>query len=328
MNSNWFIALGIALVFGLFGIASAGKQVHLLELWWDQREGPETATASALAPIIDCVNRVDRDTRLAYYQLVNPQGEKTQQALADREEFGDTREPQPDVIRKDVCAPKITVKLERLLPDSRLIGVTERYVSSLEAMTTKATDLKLSESQGQSRRFADSTQAFLKKELISTGIDYASKSAELRRSLEREEQRVRPAQLALLEARFGRDMQWHLLKYMITARQAVNQIEQGMRDASLTPQHVADLTEAVRKAAEDSRIFLNAMPSRRPDDEAIHLWYNIKAPADEYLKALDTLRQDWQNHAAPQQLSDDYYLVTRRYDALLSYYNRLARNAF
>jgi hypothetical protein len=41
------------------------------------------------------------------------------------------------------------------------------------------------------------------------------------------------------------------------------------------------------------------------------LWGHISEPAQHYLDALYTLHKDWQDHAEPQRLSDDYYAVTR-----------------
>jgi len=338
MNSNWFIALGIALVMGLFGLASAGKQVHLVELWWNQRDGPQTATASALAPIIDCVNRVDRDTRLTYYRLITPERNERQPDLPavaypnNRDEFGDTTEPRARLIQKDICGPRISLKLEHQQPGSRLVGVTDRFVASLDIFTPIATDSAPSNPTTQSaaykRLFNENMEALLRKELISKGTDYTSISAELRRSLDREEQRLRRAQLALLEARFGQDLHWHVLNYMIVARQAVNQIDQGVRNASLTPQALAALTNSVQQAGDGSEAFLNSLPRKDRNGDAAYLWYSVKPNVDAYLEALQTLHKDWLAHAAPQQLSDDYYVVTRRYDALLSYYNRQARNGF
>jgi hypothetical protein len=67
---------------------------------------------------------------------------------------------------------------------------------------------------------------------------------------------------------------------------------------------------------------------RTKDDDAKELWEYISEPAQHYLDALNTLHKDWQEHAEPQRLSDDYYAVTRGYDALLSHYNRRARANF
>ncbi|QHF45013.1 hypothetical protein PspS35_14940 [Pseudomonas sp. S35] len=323
MNPKWLLPISMALGLGLLGVAGAARPLQKMQLWLDQRDSPHTAAASALAPIIDCVNRVDRDTRLTYYPI--PEGESDKPTL---DNYGDRNEPEPYLIRRSVCSQQYTVKLARQAPASDLLAAADAYAQALYNVTALADGVTRLQPPAPQELAPEAANKQLQVAHAHVVEKYLAASTSLRQQLADEDLRVRPAQLALLQARFGRDMQWHLLNYMITARQAVNQIEQGVRATNLTPQRVADLADAVHKAAEDSRVFMNTLSSRRPDDEAIYLWYNIKAPADEYLKALNTLRQDWQDHAAPQQLSDDYYLVTRRYDALLSYYNRLARNAF
>lgn len=75
-------------------------------------------------------------------------------------------------------------------------------------------------------------------------------------------------------------------------------------------------------------MFVDHMPRQQRNDDAAHLCYSVKPNVDAYLEALHALHKDWLERAPAQQLSDDYYRVNRRYDALLSYYNRLARNTF
>lgn len=332
MNPALLLPIGLAFMLMLVGLAGAGKHTQVLELWLDRLDGPQTAAASALAPIIDCMNRVDRDTRLAYQRLVHPpMAESAPEAQTSlpagryarsREEFGDNSEPQARVIQNDVCAPTLTTKLAHQHPASPLIGMTAEYLASLQKISSTLG------TSNQRRLFGDVLQQRIQDELSRNGEAYATVSSQLRRALAVEDQRLRVEQRAVLEARLGQDLHWHLLNYMITARAAVDQIDDGVRTASLTPQALAKLTAAVQRANENSATFVDHIPNKNLNDEALHLWYVIRQPADAYLIALHNLLQDWLDHAPPQQLSDDYYLVTRRYDALLSYYNRPARNAF
>ena len=327
MNPKWILPIGLLLGLGLLGVAGATKPLQHVQLWLDQRDSPYTATASALAPIIDCVNRIDRDTRLAYYRQ-----HATQPEAPTHDKFGDQNEPEPRIIQAAVCSQLYTLKLERQQPGSRLIGLASVYAYKLNKFTTLADMVNPMQPEGlapSARQIvAQAMNEHLAPELAQKGEDYLAVSTLLRRQLEDEDLRLRPAQLALLETRFGRDLHWHVLNYMIAARQAVDQIDEGVRNANLTPKALAALTAAVQRANENSAGFVDQIPDKNLNDETQHLWYTIRAPADAYLKALQSLLQDWLDHAPPQQLSDDYYLVTRRYDALLSYYNRPARNAF
>ncbi|MGR3885482.1 DUF3829 domain-containing protein [Pseudomonas sp. 1152_12] len=327
MNPKWLLPIGLLLGLGLLGVAGATKPLQHVQLWLDQRDGPYTATASALAPIIDCVNRIDRDTRLAHYRWHAAQPE-----APTHDKFGDNNEPEPRIIQAAVCSQLYTLKLERQQPGSLLIGLASVYAYKLNKFTTLADMVNPMQPEGlapSARQIvAQAMNEHLATELAQKGEDYLAVSTLLRQQLEDEDLRLRPAQLALLETRFGRDLHWHVLNYMIAARQAVNEIEQGMRNASLTPQTVGTLANAVQKAADDVKAYVRLHPGQTMDEEARFLWYTITPPADEYLARLNSLKQHWLDHAPPQQLSDDYYLVTRRYDALLSYYNRPARNAF
>lgn len=332
MNPGLLLPIGVVFMLMVFGLAGAGKHIQVIELWVDQLDSPQTATASALAPIIDCMNRVDRDTRLTYQRAAHPPQADAEPEVQTslpvgryarvREEFGDNNEPQARLILKDVCAPTITAKLEHQQPDSPLIGMTAEYLSSLEKITSTLS------ASSRLRVFGEVMRQRYEEELSRNGAAYIALSTQLRNALALEEQRLRPAQRDLLEARLGQDLPWQLLDYMITARRAVEQIDSGVRDAILTPKALAALTAAVQRANERSAAFVERIPDKDLTDETLHLWYTLRAPADDYLKALQSMLQDWLEHAPPQQLSDDYYLVTRRYDALLSYYNRPARNAF
>lgn len=328
MNPKWLVPISLVLGLGLLGVAGATKPLQYAQLWLDQRDSPSTATASALAPLIDCVNRIDRDTRLAYYRLhaASPQA-------PEHDNFGDRNEPEPRIIQASVCSSLYTLKLERQQPGSPLIGLASVYAYQLQKLTSltdKITAMPPPDGvpQGVQQMVAEAMNKPLLAQLVDVGEDYLAVSTGLRNQLEREDLSVRPAQLARIEARMGRDLHWHVLNYMIAARHAVDRIERDMRDASLTPQTVADLAAAVQAAADNGNAYKRLHPGNPRDEEASNLWYTISPAAEAYLAALTTLRQDWLAHAAPPQLSEDYYVVTRRYDALLSYYNRLARNAF
>jgi hypothetical protein len=225
-----------------------------------------------------------------------------------------------------------TLKLERQQPGSHLGTLATVYADKLNKFTSLADMVDPIQTEGMPsnmRQFvAQAMNRSLEGKLAQRGEEYLRASAELRTQLENEDIHLRPVQLARIESRFGRDLHWHLLNHMIAARQAMNQIDQGVRDASLTPQQLLSLTETLQQASDASKAFLVKMPRSKREDEATHLWYATRSSADAYLQALRTLHRDWREHASPQQLSDDYYLITRRYDALLSYYNKPARNAF
>ena len=327
MNPKWVLPISLVLGLGLLGVAGATKPLQRVQLWLDQRDSPHTANASSLAPIIDCVNRIDRDTRLAYYRM-----RSTQPEAPRSDNYGDRSEPEPRLIQAAVCSQLYTLKLAQQQPGSPLLATATEYAYTLNKFTSLADMVDPIQTEGMPSNMrqvvANAMNKSLEGQLAKRGEDYLRVSAELRNQLEREDIAVRPAQLALLESRYGRTVHWHLLNYMIAARQAVSGIEHGMRDASLTPQAVTTLSDAVQQASEGAKAYIRQPTSPERDEAAEYMWYIITPAAEAYLAALHTLEKDWRDHAPPQQLSDDYDLVTRRYDALLSYYNRQARNTF
>jgi len=337
MNPKWLVPIGLTLGLGLIGLAGASKQVAQVQLWLDKRDGPETAKASALAPIIDCMNRVDRDWRLFYYGYTHQQwyrpsifDEQTYESLVQMDrilkEYGDHDEAQGRDLQNDICAQRVTGKLERLEPDSPLINAAGRYVMALQNVTPLTNSFDFYQRYGQSRFQPPEGQ--VAQAMVIKGDAYMAASTELRKRLEREDVRLRPGQLALLQTRFGQDINWHLLNYMIAARTAVDELEQGAYLATLTPQTLAPLIDAVQQASAQGKDYARLHPGKPRDEFAHYLWHTITPAADAYLQALQTLQQHWREHGTPQQLSDDFALVTHRYDVLLSFYNKPARSTF
>ena len=291
--------VGVVLILCLFSLAGASKQLQIVQWWLNQLDSPQTATAGALAPIIDCVNRVDRDTRLAYYLLTQVDAsvrtaERSGAANLPREEFGDNAEPQARLIQKQICTPAITLQLERQAPGSPLITATQQYLQTLRRISDVGTLLSPNQTPGaktpQQQLFGNVMLDQLKAELSRNGGGYLSASAALRDDLTREELRLRPLQLDLLEARLGRDLHWHLLNYMIASRQSIDRIDQGVRAADLTPQahpqaqpqrgaHIARQHGGCHLAQDGSRLRI-ALPrgrERQPRRQHRQHWQGQKA---------------------------------------------------
>lgn len=337
MNPKWLIPIALTLGLGLLGLAGASKQVAQVQLWLDKLDSPETAKASALAPIIDCMNRVDRDWRLFYYGYTHQQWyrpsifeQQTYESMVQMDrilkEFGDHDEALGRELQNDICTQRITGKLERLEPDSQLINAAGRYVLALQEVTPLTNSFDFYQRLGQTG--FRPPQGRVAQAMVIKGDAYMAASTELRTRLEREDVRLRPAQRVLLQARFGQDIHWHLLNYMIAARTAVDELEQGAYLATLTPKTLAPLIDAVQQASMQGKDYVRLHPGKPREEFANGLWQTITPSADAYLQALQSLQQHWLEHATPQQLSDDFALVTRRYDVLLSVYNRSARSAF
>jgi hypothetical protein len=328
MSRQWMFPVCVFLGLVALGIFGSGQNLSKLDLWLDQQDVPTTAQANALSPVIDCINRVDVHWRVAYhlYQLPGRPKASVEEWIANREAFDDDGAKDVRFLMRDICSGKIARKLYLLELAPLLREKTERYVGALYAVSPLAEQAGLFP-QSLLSAPAPAMPAAFEAQFRATADVYLSASKDLRHQVETLDLEQRRAQLNVLEARLGKDIHWYLLDYMIQARDTLNRVSEGVKYQTLTPQKLAQTTQALQRAWDYRQQFKHA---QLPEQEqrtrvASYLWYHIEKPSQQYLDALNTLQKDWQDHAEPQRLSDDYYAVTRGYDALLSYYNRMAR---
>ncbi|MCU0070280.1 YiiG family protein [Pseudomonas koreensis] len=331
MSSKMLFPIGLVIALVVMGLTGATRPFLQFDLWLDELDSPITAQTNALSPLITCVNRVDVQWRVAYDRYKNPQPPepRTPQWFLSLKAFDDSDAFTVQDIQRDVCSPGITQKLEILKFQPMLAQKADAYVRTLQYVTTVVPPTRyyreasfLSSSQQPSME----ESATIKR----AAEEYDSASTALRQALLPLDAAQRPEQLKRLEARMGKDIHWYLLAYMIQARETVDVLDQAMKNRTLTPQLLADTTAKLQQAWDRREPFLAAPYTafQSKTDAARGLWLHIGVPGTEYLEALNTLQKDWQNHAEPQRLSDDFHAVTRSYDGLLSHYNRRARAEF
>ncbi|CAI8784672.1 DUF3829 domain-containing protein [Pseudomonas sp. IT-347P] len=331
MTSRFMFVSGVVVVLVVMGLSSATRPFLKLDLWLDQRESPVTAQANALSPIIACVNRVDVHWRNAYDKIESPRpsSDAFGKYIAEARDFDNTDAYTVHDIQKDLCLSHINEKLELLGYQPVLSQKVRDYAQALQEAAVIFTPTRLD----RSANFYATPLARLPQvagQIQAASNAYINASTALRKELLPMDVAQRPAQLERLEARVGKEIHWSLLAYMIQARATLELLEDGMKQRTLTPQAVADTTADLQQAWNRRQSFIGLREGgfRNKDDDARELWQHISEPSKNYLDALNTLHKDWQNHAEPQRLSDDYYAVTRGYDVLLSHYNRQARANF
>ncbi|AWA39522.1 DUF3829 domain-containing protein [Pseudomonas sp. 22105] len=331
MTTRVMFCVGIFFALVIMGLTGATRPFLQLDLWLDGRDAPITAQANALSPVIACINRIDVQWRVAYdrYKHPQPRPPVDERWFASLSDFEDSDALNVRDIQRDVCSQGFTEKLELLAYQPELAQVANEYALALNRVTTTLPPQRFY----REASFISSSQqpsAEEKAMIERVSQDYASASTRLRQALLPLDAAQRPEQLRLLEARQGRDVHWYLLAYMIQARETVDVLEAAMKNRTLTPQLLADTTAKLQQAWNRREPFLSSQTSgfQNKTDAARNLWLYIGKPGTEYLDALYTLQKDWRNHAEPKRLSDDFYAINRRYDGLLSYYNRRARAEF
>ncbi|MHC8395050.1 DUF3829 domain-containing protein [Pseudomonas sp. LB3P93] len=327
MNREWMFPLGIfwgLIALGMFGI---GKPLTTFDLWLDKHDASVTAQANALSPVINCLNRVDVPWRVAYERYTSSEHpvEPVRDWMANKHDFDDGGFSDASFSQRDVCSQKISEKLNILEYDSPLALMADRYVQVLEGVTP----LTLNIGVFQQTTYLPTNYALppdFAEQFQPRADQYLAASTALRQHVESLDLEQRQAQLKLIETRLGKDIHWHLLTYMIQARDTLNLVSEGVKNQTLTPQGLAKTTADLQRAWDNGQPFMSTqLPETGRNKVPRYLWSDIAAPTQKYLNALNTLHRDWQNKAEPQRLSDDFYDVTRGYDSLISRYNRLAR---
>ncbi|ROO12056.1 hypothetical protein BK673_06985 [Pseudomonas fluorescens] len=331
MTSRFMFVSGVVVVLVVMGLASATRPFLKLDLWLDQRESPVTAQANALSPIIACVNRVDVHWRNAYdkNQHQRPTADAFGKYISEPQDFDNSDAFTVRDIQEDTCLREINEKLELLAYQPALSQKVRDYAQALKWASVISPPTRLDRSASFFVVPFNQTPRVLA-QIQTASNAYISASTALREELLPLDVAQRLAQLKVLEARVGKEIHWSLLAYMIQARETLERLEDGMKHRTLTPQAVAETTADLQQAWNRGGPFIGPREPgfRNKDDDARELWRHIREPAQHYLEALNTLHKDWQDRAEPQRLSDDYYAVTRGYDALLSHYNRQARANF
>lgn len=332
MSSRMMFVSGLLIALLVMGLSGATTPFLQLDLWLDNRDAPVTAQANALSPIITCVNRVDVHWQVAYEQYKNPKPPKDYSAanwVPEPRDFEDSDARIVQDIQKDICLSNMNLKLDLLGYQPELSQRARDYAKALQGVATVSMPSRFDRSASFVSVFPNPSGAY-RERYQSAIADYLRTSTALRQDLVALDVAQRSEQLKRLDARMGKEIHWSLLAYMIQARDTLERLEDGMKHRTLTPQAVADTTADLQLAWNRRGPFIGPREPgfRNKDDDARELWRHINEPAQHYLDALNTLHKDWQGHAEPQRLSDDYYAVTRGYDALLSQYNRQARANF
>ncbi|KTC41015.1 hypothetical protein AO265_01815 [Pseudomonas sp. ABAC61] len=325
MNPNWLLPIGLGLMLTLFGLAGSSKQLGQLDLWLDSRDSPYTARANALNPIIDCMNQMDVPWRVAhqaYLALGKPRASAP--AAYDINPQGGQ---DIDTVYRAACSGDISARLKILDPSSPLSAAIERYQQVLARFVALTQDARM-QRMGFGRALDEAQLDERVRQLEIQSEEYLAASNTVRQLLAPLDIEHRPEQLQRLEQRLGRNVHWALLHYMIQARTTMDLIEDGIRHQTLTPAQLAQSTQELRQAWDARQQFTRTGQPDKDTREALYLWQLIAAPGQQYLQALDTLHRDWQQHAAPQRLSDDFHAVAQGYDQMLYHYNKLARSQY
>ncbi|MHC8309028.1 hypothetical protein ACYZUC_05380 [Pseudomonas sp. GT1P32] len=303
-----------------------------IKRWIDQPDLAEQEKASALRPVIACLNSVDSPWRHAYTRYLN-RDRKTDPTLKERfpEDFGSMaalRERLDFVRNLDAYGCRLNLlqknNLQKWAP--LLLPLQNRLESSLLAANEAA---QLFDFFNTVPAYPVSPAEKAQRDSVFLPLvdEYLKASDALRRQLDIEDLNVREVQLKQLKVRD--ELKYaHILTYMLEARTLMLKLDNHIREQTLSVDDLSDASKNLQLAWDNGTRYLQANPATSTADYPEKIWKHMRSPGESYLKAIEKLRDDWTAKASPQQLSDDFEIIGRRYDWLVGVYNEQVEPLF
>ncbi|MFJ7108494.1 MAG: DUF3829 domain-containing protein [Pseudomonas sp.] len=296
-----------------------------IQRWIHEPDLAEREKSIALRPLIACLNSVDSRWRHAYANYLN-RDRKVDPTLKERfpEDFDQMigireRLNYPSVHDAYSCQLNALQKnsLQKTVPE--LLAMQNRFETSLRAANEAAGRFDFfSPRPTYSPSPADKAER--DGLFIPLVNDYLNASDQLRRELDAEDVGLRQIQLEQLKTR-DQLKYAHILTYMLEARTLMRKLDSRVRERTFTASDLSDATLMLQQAWDDGTRYMQANPATSNADYPENIWNYVRSPGKNYLDAVNRLRVDWAANASPQQLSDDFERIGRRYDQLIEVYN-------
>lgn len=309
-----------------------GALLTPIKRWINQPDLAEQEKASALRPLIACLNSVDGRWRHAYARYLN-RDRKIDPTLKER--FPEDFEPMVEVRERlnyvrshDAYGCQLNVKQKNDLQKSAplLLPLLNRFGTSLTAANEAAQRFDFFNSvPAYSASAADKAQR--DSVFLPLVDEYLKASDALRRQLDIEDAGLRQLQLEQLKVR-DQPKYAHILTYMLEARTLMLTLDNHVREQTLAVDNLGDATQKLQLAWDNGNRYMEANLATSTADYPENIWNYVRSPGRNYLNAVNKLRDDWTATAPPQQLSDDFENIGRRYDALVEVYNQQVDQLF
>ncbi|WP_097303558.1 DUF3829 domain-containing protein [Pseudomonas chlororaphis] len=294
---------------------------------WLHRPGAEQqARASALRPLIDCINRVDTPWRLAYlnYRTRGPVSDDFRKEFISRypELFQRRRGPQLSSLdnetrRLDLCLLTSAQKASLHEEIPSMAALQARYAQEL-LLVNSATQLFDFYPTWDTPPSTDADRAERDTTFIPLAESFLAVSSQLRKEVDEVDRQNRLVQLEQLKAR-DKFQAAFILELILKTRDTMTLISDAAAAQTLNQQNLAQAIKRLQETWDKSG---DSSDSEYVSEGIQQLWRKVKLPAANYLQALEALNEHWAGNASPQQLSDDFAQAQRRYDLLIDGYNQ------
>jgi hypothetical protein len=303
-----------------------------IQRWTHQPDLAEREKSIALRPLIACLNSVDGRWRHAYTDYLK-RDRPVDPTLKNR--FPEDFDPMVS-IREELNYPSVhdaySCQLNTLQKDNlrktapALLSLQNRFETTLTAANDAAGNFDFF-SPKPLYSVSPSDKAERDNLFIPLVNDYLNASDQLRRALDAEDLELRQVQLEQLKIR-DQLKYAYVLTYMLEARTLMLKLDNAVRERTYTPSDLSDATTMLQQAWDDGSRYLQANPATSNADYPENIWNYVRSPGQHYLDAVNKLRDDWAAKASPQQLSDDFERIGRRYDQLIATYNNRVNTLF
>jgi len=272
--------------------------------------------------VIDCLNRVDSNWRLAYFNYRNRSARANDPSLEFIERFPElyqrTQGPQLSLLdydakRPDLCLPTSPQRspLRKYLP--KAAALRDDYMDHLLQVYSSVKEFDFYPN-ATTPGLAPAQRAISDARFFPVAEKFLAVSSELRAAVHKADRQIRLQQLQHLQVRDKHQMA--LIPGLIL------QTRDTMH--SLDPRSPKQLTDALSDLQQTWDYAQRYLRPNQPtsEAEAQRLWQQIKQPGYADLGALQTLARHSSENPDTERLDADYFETQRRFDLLVDTYNQ------
>ncbi|NJJ56752.1 hypothetical protein FBY10_12127 [Pseudomonas sp. SJZ103] len=312
----------VPLALSTVGLLTNTDMLAPLKTWANRPAALEHQQAQALRPVIDCLNRVDSNWRVAYsnYRSRSPRANDPSLDIIERfpERYQRAQGPQLSLLDYDAKRPDLC-----LLTSSQRSAL-QKYLPQIAALRNDYMDhlLQVYSSVKEFDFYPNATvpgltpaqRAISDARFFPVAEKFLTVSSELRAAVDAADRRIRLQQLQHLQVRDEHQMAL-IPGLILQTRDTMHSLDPR------SPKQLADALSDLQQSWDHAQQYLRPnLPIS--DAKAQQLWQRIRQPGYDYLGALQTLARHSSETPDPERLNADYFETQRRFDLLVDTYNQ------
>ena len=312
----------VPLTLSAVGLLTNTDLLAPLKTWANRQAALEHQQAQALRPVIDCLNRVDSNWRLAYFNYRNRSARANDPSLDFIERFPELYQraqgPQLSLLDYDAKRPDLCLltssqrsALHKYLP--KVAALRDDYMDHLLQVYSSAKEFDFYPN-ATTPGLAPAQRAISDARFFPVAEKFLAVSSELRAAVDKADRQIRLQQLQHLQVRDKHQMAL-ISGLILQTRDTMHSLDPR------SPQQLTDALSDLQQTWDYAQRYLR--PNQPTSEaEAQRLWQQIKQPGYAYLGALQTLARHSSENPDPERLDADYFETQRRFDLLVDTYNQ------